>query len=124
MLCLKNIVIAGDLNVTMSVGKIWGGSASSRQLAAYFISLFQDHKLIDLQPDKLVPTWRNVRLGGDMNSKRLDSFLISEDLFHNVTLYKTWVEFPYVSDHALIILQLENSSLPKSYNFKFHSQWL
>jgi hypothetical protein len=54
----------------------------------------------------------------------LDRFLVSEDLLLEVRLYRTWVEFPYVSDHAPIILQLENTILQKAYPFKFHSQWL
>jgi hypothetical protein len=34
------------------------------------------------------------------------------------------VAFPFVSDHAPILLQLENTTQPKAYPFKFNSQWL
>jgi hypothetical protein len=41
LLSLKILVIAGDLNLTVSTGEVWGGSASSGQLAGFFNSLFQ-----------------------------------------------------------------------------------
>jgi hypothetical protein len=57
-------------------------------------------------------------------SKRLDRFLISEDLLMEVKLHRTWVEYPFVSDHAPILLQLEESIIHRAYPFKFHAQWL
>jgi hypothetical protein len=124
LLSLKNLVIAGDLNLTVSTSEVWGGYVASGQLAGFFNSLFQTHKLIDVQPDKLVPTWRNGRSGTDSIAKRLDRFLVSEDLLLEVRLYRTWVEFPYVSDHAPIFCSWRTLSLQKAYPFKFHSQWL
>jgi hypothetical protein len=49
-------------------------------LASYFHTLLQNHNLVDLPPDAIVPTWRNGRTGLDDISKRLDQFL----------LLKTW----------------------------------
>jgi hypothetical protein len=65
LLSLQSLVIAGDLNLTVSNGEVWGGSATSGQLASFFSSL-SSHKLIDVQSDKLVPTWRNGRSGTDL----------------------------------------------------------
>jgi hypothetical protein len=124
LLSLKNLVVAGDLNLTLSTGEVWGGSAASGQLSGFFNSLFQAHKLIDVQPDKVVPTWRNGRSGYEAITKRLDRFLVSEDLLLEVRLYRTWVEYPYVSDHAPIIFQMENTIIQKAFPFKFHAQWL
>jgi hypothetical protein len=42
----------------------------------------------------------------------------------SVGLYRSWVEYPYVSDHASMLLQLEITPLFKAYPFKFNSQWL
>jgi hypothetical protein len=39
-------------------------------------------------------------------------------------MYRSWVEFPYISDHAPVLLQLELSSAFKIYPFKFNDQWL
>jgi len=98
--------------------------SSSGHLVDLFKSMFHSHRLIDVQPDTLALTWQNGRSGSDSIAKRLDIFLVSEDLLLEVSLYRSWVEFPYVSDHAPILLQLENTSLQKVHPFRFHSQWL
>jgi hypothetical protein len=124
LLLHKNLIIAGDLNLTVSTGEVWGGSAQAGPLAGFFKAFFQNNKLIDIQPEKVVPTWRNGRTGVDSIAKRLDRFLISEELLTSVGLYRSWVEYPYVSDHAPVILQLEITPLFKAYPFKLNSQWL
>jgi hypothetical protein len=40
----------------------------------------EKHKLDDIEPLKMTPTWRNGRSGEDVVAKRLDRFLVSEDL--------------------------------------------
>jgi hypothetical protein len=124
LLLLRNLVIAGDLNFTLSSGEIWGGSATSGSLAGFFNLLLQDHKLLDIKPDTIVPTWRNGRVGLEAIAKRLDRFLISEELLLEVKLHRTWVEYPFVSDHAPILLRLEDTIMYRPYPFKFHAQWL
>jgi hypothetical protein len=124
LLSIKNLIIAGDLNLTLSSGETWGGSASAGSLDGFFKALFQNKNLIDIEPGKVVPTWRNGRSGSDAIWKRLDRFLVSEDLLSSVGLYRSWVEYPFVSDHAPMIIQLEISPLFKAYPFKFNSQWL
>jgi exonuclease III len=63
ILSKKNIIIAGDLNVTLYMEEVWGGSNFLAHTAVFYKSLFQVNHLIDLAPDKLVPTWRNGRWG-------------------------------------------------------------
>jgi hypothetical protein len=90
-----------------------------------FLKPFSKTKnLLISSPGKVVPTWRNGRSGSDAIWKRLDRFLVSEDLLSSVGLYRSWVEYPFVSDHAPVLLQLEISPLFKAYPFKFNSQWL
>jgi hypothetical protein len=62
--------------------------------------------------------------GAALISKRLDRFLIAKDLLAGIGLYRTWVEYPYISDHALIVLQLELPPLYKSFPFKLNPYWL
>jgi hypothetical protein len=90
-----NLIVAGDLNLTTTVGEIWGDSATQDPLAGYFNTLFQAHALIDFPLDVLVPTWRNGRSGREAIYKRLDRILISEDLATIDGRVKTWVEYPY-----------------------------
>jgi hypothetical protein len=48
------------------------------KLADYFKSMIQDHHLVDLLPDEVVPTWQNDRHGVESIAKRLDQFLVSD----------------------------------------------
>jgi hypothetical protein len=59
LITIKNLVVAGDLNLTVSTEEFWGGSTNSGPLAGFFRDFFQAHRLIDVHPDKIVPTWRN-----------------------------------------------------------------
>jgi endonuclease/exonuclease/phosphatase family metal-dependent hydrolase len=66
-------------------------------------ALFSNN-LIDIKPTKVVPTWRNGRIGQGAVARRLDRFLVSEDLLTDIGLYRSWVEFPFISDHAPVLL--------------------
>jgi hypothetical protein len=69
LLSYKNMIIAGDLNITISSDEVWGGSSQAGSLDGFFKDLFQSKNLIDIQPTKLVPTWRNGRTGNDAIAK-------------------------------------------------------
>jgi len=79
---------------------------------------------LDIKLDKIVPTWKNGHVGLDAIEKCLDIFLISKELLLEVKLHRTWVEYPFVYDHAPILLRLEDTNLYIPYPFKFHAQWL
>jgi hypothetical protein len=123
LLTQKKLILAGDLNLTLSLGKIWGGATTLGSLEGYFKSYFINNKLIDIVPGKVVPTWRNGRSGADFIAKRLDKSFLSEDFLDTIDIYKAWVEYPFISDHALVLLQLDLPPLFKAYPFKFNPQW-
>jgi hypothetical protein len=54
-----------------------------------------------------MPTWRNGRAEADFIAKRLDRSFFSEDITDTVGIYRAWVEYPFIYDHALILLQLD-----------------
>jgi len=56
-------------------------------------------------------------------AKRLDRFLLSEDLVLSSGIFRSWVEFPFISDHAPILLQLEVSPVYKEIPFKCNPIW-
>ena len=41
-----NLILAGDLNLTLTAGEVWGQNARMDTLANYFNSLFEQKKLL------------------------------------------------------------------------------
>jgi endonuclease/exonuclease/phosphatase family metal-dependent hydrolase len=73
-----NLVLAGDLNITLSAEEMWGSTNYSVSLADHLNALFQSKHLVDICPERMVPTWRNGRQGSQAIAKRLDRVFISE----------------------------------------------
>jgi len=59
-----------------------------------------EHHLIDLVPVEIVSTWRNSRSGRDSISNRPDRVIVLEILLTDVGRFRSWVDLPFVSDHA------------------------
>jgi hypothetical protein len=72
----------------------------------------------------MVPTWRNGRQGQDAIARRLDRCLVVESLLLDSGYYRSWVELPFVSDLAPVLLQLFLPPAFKVFPFKFNEQWL
>jgi hypothetical protein len=119
-----NLILGGNLNFTTSNREVWGAHARVDPLHLYFSQLIQVEGLVDVEPLKLLPTWRNGRGGQDYIAKRLDRFLISEDLALSGFRYRTWVCNLKISDHMLVILHLEQDKGKVCYPFKFNYVWL
>jgi hypothetical protein len=120
----KKLILAGDLNLTTSPSEIWGQKATGDPLSVFFKSLFQRHSLIDVIPTNPLPTWKNGRAGAESISKRLDRFYIAEELLASSQKYRSWVQLPYLSDHAPICLELGHGFPKVSYPFKFNPGWI
>jgi endonuclease/exonuclease/phosphatase family metal-dependent hydrolase len=105
LLSHKDLILAGDLNFTTSPAEVWGKSSLLDTLAGFFKSLFQMNGLVDVAPVEKVPTWRNDREGDACITKRLDRFYLDEALLSTIQRFRTWVEYPYLSDHAPALLE-------------------
>jgi hypothetical protein len=124
MLAHKNLIVVGDLNFTVSIGEVWGDTAKLDPTSGYFKGIFQENHLVDILPGDVVPTWRNGRVGRDEISKRLDRVYMSQDSISIVGRHRSWVAYPYISDHAPIMLQFDNSAYITAYPFKLNPTWL
>jgi endonuclease/exonuclease/phosphatase family metal-dependent hydrolase len=102
-----NLILGGDLNFTTSSREVWGDCVRADPLQIYFSQMIQEGGLVDVEPTKLLPTWRNGRCGKDYIAKRLDRFLLDERLVSVGLRYRSWVCNYKISDHMPVILHLE-----------------
>jgi hypothetical protein len=63
ILSIPNLILGGDLNITLSADERWGGTSSSGPREVFFRNIFQSRNLVDILPRKIAPTWRNGRTG-------------------------------------------------------------
>jgi hypothetical protein len=116
--------MAGDLNLTINLEEIWGETTHVDSLVGFFKELFSKNKLVDVAPAQVVPTWRNGRSGTEGISKRLDRFYVVENVLSTSCRFLSWVEYPFISDHAPIFLQLGEDRSKVAYPFKRNHAWL
>lgn len=136
LLAIPNLILGGDLNFILLANEHWGGPFLPGPAEATVKDIIASNNLIDIQPIRMVPTWRNGRSGPDAIAKCLDRFMVAEGLLSSFVSSSSWVEFPYLSDHAPILLQLiptvcrltpfkfdHNLLTSKNYSAIVHSTW-
>jgi hypothetical protein len=62
--------------------------------------------LKDVEPIKLVPTWRNMRKWDTRVEKRLHTFKVLESIMFNHDRIRSWVEVGGESNHLPILLHI------------------
>jgi hypothetical protein len=124
LLSEEGTIVGGDLNFTLSAPEVWGDLARSDPLVDYFSSIILTSGLVDIQPTKMAPTWRNGRGGTTGISKILDQFLLDETLLGNHRKIRSWIINSTISDHNPICLQLEKSTHKVAPPFKFNNTWI
>jgi len=63
LLAVDDLIMAGDLNLTINSEEIWGEIAQVDSLASFFKELFSKNKLVDVALAEVVSTWRNDGTG-------------------------------------------------------------
>eukprot|EP00253_Pinus_taeda_P036400 PITA_36400 len=120
----RSLILGGDLNFSMGNVEAWGPFAREDPLSEFFANTLQAHNLIDVNLIKVKPTWRNRRAVEGRVAKRLDHFLISEDMIANIPMFRQWVGEGGNSDHFPILMELQKPPLKPAPPFKFNASWL
>ena len=76
LLSAPNLILGGDLNLTMNAVETWGNRAILDPLASHFKHFFDSARILDIAPHIARSTWRNERVGVEGICKRLDHFLL------------------------------------------------
>lgn len=120
---LKTVIIAGDLNLTLNSSEIWGSRARSDPLHFWFQDFFCDHKLFDVLPMPLRPTWSNGRRRDALVTKRLDRFLVSCSIIETGDRCTSSIPQASLSDHNPILLRLQEGPTLYKFPFKYCHVW-
>ena len=120
----NNLILACDLNFTLGADEVWGAETKLVKLAEYFKDMMLEHHLIDLVPVETILTWRNGRSGTDSISKCLDRVIVLKNLLTDVGRFRSWVDLPFVLDHAPVVVQFDFQPYPMAYPFKLNPSWL
>jgi hypothetical protein len=119
----ENLVVAGDLNVTLSLSEKKGGSIVRDPSREFVEDLMADWELEDIPPSNGKFTWSNKRVGPGHIAARLDRFLIQSS-FLTLGLRASSKLLPhYTSDHKPISLSIRPSSSLGPIPFKFSPLW-
>jgi len=103
---LRNIIIAGDLNITLSSSEKRGDNIVREPAREWVEDIMQDWDMLDIKPLKGKYTWSNKRIGPGHIAARLDRFLIQSS-YLLLGLEARMLILPCsVSDHKPIKLEL------------------
>jgi hypothetical protein len=95
------VVLGGDLNFTLGALEVWGPATQVDYLLGYFLKKIEEVGMLDIEPTKLSPTWRNKRTSEAHIAKRLDWFLISKAFLKEAIRIRQWVTFGGILTIAL-----------------------
>ena len=102
----RNIILAGDLNVTLSADEKKGGSPIRDQSREWLEDIILGWDLINIKPATGKFTWTNKRLGPGHIAARLDGFLVHSDFLTTGLLAFSKILPNCISDHKPILLEL------------------
>jgi exonuclease III len=120
----QQVIFGGDLNFSLGFSEVWGTHARADPLTSFFTQKLVECNLLDLEPVKLKPTWRNNRVGDASVAKRLDRFMIKEILPETPLQMKQWIGYGGISYHCPIFLEIRKGSIKPPIPFKFNRTWL
>jgi len=119
-----SLVIGGDLNFSLGQNEVWGPHAHVDSLAGYFVQKLAAKGWLDIDPIKLKPTWKNNRCGESRVAKRIDRFLVAEQMVDRFFQVRQWVGSGGISDHFPIFFEIQKGPTNPPSPLKFNKGWL
>jgi hypothetical protein len=95
-------VLGGDLNFTLSLKEVWGKHPKRDPLEDFFPTGFLLITWWTRSPQKSPRHGGKGRKGGDLVAKRLDRFLVEENMLANLWIIKLLVTIGGNSNHMPI----------------------
>ena len=102
----ENLVLAGDMNVTLALWEKKGGSLARDQAREWVEDIMLEWELEDIKPTKGKFTWSNKRVGPRHISARLDRFLVQSSFLTLGLFASSDILQACTSDHKPISLTL------------------
>ena len=119
----ENLVLAGDMNVTLALSEKKGGSPVRDPAREWVEDIMLDWDLEDIKPSKGKFTWTNKRVGPGHIAARLDRFLVHS--FLTLGLFTTSeILQACTSDHKPISLILSPRENLGPIPFRFSPLWV
>jgi len=121
---LENIILAGDLNVTLAANEKKGGTPirdPSREWVEYIILGWD---LIEIKPVKGKFTWTNRRIGPSHVAARLDRFLVHSSFLSLGLLASSKILPHCTSNHKPILLEFALDQDLGPIPFRFSPLWI
>jgi len=120
---LENIIIVGDLNLTLLASEKRGGSIVRDPAREWAEDLMQDWDLLDIKPVTGTFTWSSKRVGPGHIAARLDRFLVQSSFLLLGLEARMRILHSSVSDHKPISLDLISTKDVGPIPFRFSSLW-
>jgi hypothetical protein len=120
----ENIIIVGDLNITLASSEKKGGSPVRDPAREWVEDLIMDWDLEDIKPVRGKYTWSNKRLGPGHIAARLDRFLIQTSFLTLGLAASSKILPNYTSDHKPILLELSSDANLGPIPFRFNPLWI
>ena len=120
----RNIIIAGDLNVTLAAEEKKGGSPVRDQAREWVEDIILNWDLMDIKPPIGKFTSTNKRLGPGHIAACLNRFLIQAEFLISGLLATSKILPNCTSDHKPILLELSSEPNLGPIPFHFSPLWL
>ena len=118
-----NVILAGDLNVTLSQEEKRGGTLVRDPIRETVDEIILDWDLMDVKPSSGKYTWNNKRIGPRHIAARLDRFLV-QDTFLLLGLNLSSKILPFGgSNHKPVLLEMANDKNLGPIPFRFNPLW-